>query len=270
MFGTGLSAITFMAVPAKTFATDWAYFMRALPILLIPILVNWLFIPFYRKLEVTTAYEYLEMRFNLPTRLLASFSFLIFQLGRIGVVLFLPAIALNVITGFNIYWCILLMGGISLLYTMMGGIEAVVWTDVIQVIVLLGGGLLCLTLMILHFENGVSEIIQIGTEDQKFNMFNMAFDFKQPTFWVVIIGGFFSNLIVYSSDQTMVQRYLTTPDTLGAQKSLWTNIIISFVSSALFFFIGTALYAFFKDQPQHLIPVMSSTCLLYTSDAADE
>lgn len=258
LFGTGLSAITFMAVPAKTFATDWAYFLRSGAVILVPFLVNWLFIPFYRKLNITTAYQYLELRFNLATRLLASLSFLIFQLGRIGVVLFLPSVALNVVTGIDIYMCIIMMGSISLLYTMMGGIEAVIWTDVVQVIVLLGGGLLCLVLINLGVDNGFSGIVEIGTQDAKFNILNTAFDFTQPTIWVVIIGGFFSNLIVYSSDQTMVQRYLTTKDTLGAQKSLWTNILISVCSAALFFFIGTALYAFFKNNPQELIPGMQS------------
>ncbi|MEM8907886.1 MAG: sodium:solute symporter, partial [Bacteroidota bacterium] len=204
-------------------------------------------------------YEYLELRFNRTTRVLASCAFLIFQLGRIGVVLYLPSVALSVVTGVDIYFCILMMGGISLLYTIMGGIEAVIWTDVMQVMVLLGGGLLCLAMMASQFEGGLKTIIDLGAQDHKFELLNFALDFQQPTFWVVILGGFFSNLIVYSSDQTMVQRYLATSDTLGAQKSLWITVLISFCSAGLFFFIGTALYAFFKNSPEALLPGMAAT-----------
>ena len=129
IFGTALSAITFMAIPAKTFATDWSYFMLNMTIILVAPIIVFLFIPFYRKLNVTTAYEYLEVRFNLAVRLIGSFSFILFQIGRMGVVLFLPSIALNVVTGIDIFVCIALMGFVSLVYTMMGGIEAVIWTD---------------------------------------------------------------------------------------------------------------------------------------------
>ncbi|MEA3461766.1 MAG: sodium:solute symporter, partial [Bacteroidota bacterium] len=129
IFGTALSAITFMAIPAKSYATDWAYIWLNASILVAAPLVVFFFIPLYRRLKITTAYEYLEIRFNLFLRLAGSISFILFQVGRMGVVLFLPAIALNVVTGIDIYVCILLMGLLSLLYTFMGGIEAVIWTD---------------------------------------------------------------------------------------------------------------------------------------------
>ena len=126
LFGTSLSAITFMAIPAKTYASNWLYFFFQLtPLLVAPIIVG-LYIPFFRRLNVTTAYEYLEKRFNLVTRLLGSLSFIIFQLGRVGIVLYLPALALNIVTDINISFCILGMGIISIIYTMIGGIEAVI------------------------------------------------------------------------------------------------------------------------------------------------
>ena len=263
LYGTGLSAISFMAVPAKTYATDWAYFMTKLPQILIPVIVCWLFIPFFRKLDITTAYEYLEKRFNLATRLIGSISFIIFQLGRIGIVLYLPAIALNVATGFDIIFCISLMGVISLIYTIMGGIEAVIWTDVMQVIILIGGIILCLILISFSLEGGVMEIIEVGNQNEKFEILNMAFDFKQPTFWVVVLGGFFSQLIVYSSDQSMVQRYLTTKDIKGAKRSIWTSTLVSLSIGWIFFFVGTALFAFYKANPPELLPAMQSTDAIF-------
>ncbi len=263
LYGTGLSAITYMAVPAKTFATDWAYFMTKLPQILIPIVVCWLFIPFYRKLDITSAYEYLERRFNRATRLVGSLSFIIFQIGRIGIVLYLPAVALNVATGMDIIFCIVLMGLISLVYTIMGGIEAVIWSDVFQVIVLIGGIFLCLVLISFQLEGGLMEIVKVGQQHEKFEILNMALDFTQPTFWVVVLSGFFSQLIVYSTDQSMVQRYLTTKDLQGAKRSIWTSTIVSLSIGWIYFFVGTALFAFYKKHPAELLPAMQSTDAIF-------
>jgi len=252
IFGTALSAITFMAIPAKSFATNWAYIWLNAAILVAAPLVVFYFIPLFRRLKITTAYEYLEIRFNLFLRLAGSISFILFQIGRMGVVLFLPAIALNVVTGIDIYVCILLMGLLSLLYTFMGGIEAVIWTDAMQVVVLLGGAVLSLVLITLNLEGGFSGIVQTAVADNKFAAFDMVLDFRKPTFWVVLFGGLFSQFATYGADQTMVQRYLTTPNMKAAKKSLWTNIILTIPATLLFFFMGTALYAFFKENPDHM------------------
>ena len=252
IFGTALSAITFMAIPAKTFATDWSYFMLNMTIFLAAPIIVFVFIPFYRKLNVTTAYEYLEIRFNLLVRLIGSFSFILFQIGRMGVVMFLPSIALNVATGIDIYFCIALMGIISLVYTMMGGIEAVIWTDVMQVVVLLGGAILSLVLIVLAVDGGLPEIITKATDHQKFNVFDFSWSLQQPTVWVMLLGGIFSNIITYGTDQTMVQRYLTTKSEKEAKKSVWTNAILTIPATLIFFFVGTALFVFYQLYPSQL------------------
>ena len=141
IFGTQLSAITFMAIPAKSFATDWVYFLVNLGIVLMAPVVVFAYLPFFRRLNVTTAYEYLEHRFNLPIRLFGAASFVVFQLGRMGIVLLLPALALAAVTGMDVRACIVVMGVLCTLYTVLGGIEAVIWTDVLQVVVLFGGAL---------------------------------------------------------------------------------------------------------------------------------
>src|SRR5690625_7940397 len=106
------------------------------PLLAASVLIA-LYVPCFRSLNITSAYEYLEKRFNLLTRILGSLSFIILQLGRVGIILFLPSIAVNLVTGISIELCIVSMGVVSIAYTMMGGIEAVVWTDVLQVIMLI-------------------------------------------------------------------------------------------------------------------------------------
>ena len=241
-----------MAIPAKAYATDWAYIWFNGGFLLMAPIIIYYFIPVFRKWNITSAYQYLELRFNVSLRLIGSLSFILFQIGRMAVVLFLPSIAINVVTGIDIYACIMAMGLFSLLYTLMGGIEAVIWTDAMQVIVLLGGAILCLILMISNIEGGFSEIVNTAVENNKFNAFNMAFDWDKPTFWVVLFGGFFASLATYGSDQTMVQRYLTTSDQKGAVKSLLTNVWLTIPATLLFFFVGTALFVFFKQHPENM------------------
>ncbi|MEZ4968221.1 MAG: sodium/solute symporter [Flavobacteriaceae bacterium] len=263
IFGTALSAITFMAVPAKTFATDWSYFMLNMTIFLVaPVIVFW-FIPFFRKLDVTTAYEFLESRFNLTIRLLGSLSFILFQIGRMGVVMFLPSIALNVVTGIDIFICISLMGVVSMIYTIYGGIEAVIWTDVVQVIVLLGGAILSLYLMISSIEGGISGIYETARANDKFNIIDLDLSLEQSTVWVMVLGGIFANITTYGSDQTMVQRYLTTKTQREAQKSVWTNAVLTIPATLIFFFVGTTLFVFYKNYPLQLNPTFENNDAIF-------
>ncbi len=263
IFGTALSAITFMAIPSKTFATDWSYFMLNMTAIIVAPIIVFLFIPFYRKLNVTTAYEYLEHRFNIVVRLIGSLSFILFQVGRMGVVMFLPSIALNVVTGIDIFVCIALMGVISMIYTMMGGIEAVIWTDVMQVIVLLGGAILSLVLIISTVDGGFSTIIDVAVENNKFNMLDISWSLKQPTVWVMLLGGIFANITTYGTDQTMVQRYLTCKTEKEASKSVWTNAILILPATLIFFFVGTALFAFYRFFPAELDPTFQNNDAIF-------
>ncbi|MFV0268440.1 MAG: sodium:solute symporter family transporter, partial [Draconibacterium sp.] len=263
IFGTALSAITFMAIPAKTFATDWSYFTLNMTIFLVAPVIILLFIPFFRKLNVTTAYEYLENRFNLTIRLIGSLSFIIYQIGRMGVVLFLPSIALNVVTGIDIFLCITLMGVVALAYTMLGGIEAVIWTDVMQVIVLLGGAILSLVLIVTKIDGGLTSIVDIAAHNHKFNVLDLSFSLKQPTVWVMLLGGIFANITTYGTDQTMVQRYLTTKTQKEANQSVWTNAILTIPATIIFFFVGTALFVFYKAFPTELNPTFQNNDAIF-------
>jgi SSS family transporter len=263
IFGTALSAITFMAIPAKTFATNWSYFMLNMTIFMVAPIIVFVFIPFYRKMNITTAYEYLEARFNIVVRLIGSLSFILFQVGRMGVVMFLPSIALNVVTGIDIFVCIGLMGVISLIYTMMGGIEAVIWTDVMQVIVLLGGAILSLVLIIIAVDGGFTAMVQTAAENHKFNLVDVTWSLKQPTVWVMLLGGIFANITTYGTDQTMVQRYLTTKSENAAKQSVWTNAILVIPATLIFFFVGTALFVFYKHYPQELNPTFTNNDAIF-------
>ncbi|MCD8033081.1 MAG: sodium/solute symporter [Alistipes sp.] len=252
IFGTALSAITFMAIPAKAYATDWSYLLFNSGIVLaVPVIVL-LFIPFYRRLNVTTAYEYLEARFNPLVRILCSIAFILFQIGRMGVVLLLPSIALNVVTGFDIFLCITLMGVLSLAYTLMGGIEAVAWTEALQVVVLLGAAVTVLVIVCLQLPEDLGTIVATASEAGKFNLGSTAFDLRQPTVWTVLIATFFTNITTYGTDQTIVQRYLTTATEHEARKGVYVNAALTIPATILFFLVGTALWAFYRHYPAEL------------------
>jgi SSS family transporter len=253
-----LSAITYMAIPAKTYATDWKYFIMALTIFIMVWPVVRYYLPFFRRLNVTTAYEYLEKRFNYAARLLTSSLFQVFLVARMALVLYLPSLALTTVTGIDIYLCIVLMGVITILYCTMGGVEAVIWGDVIQGFVLLGGALLAIVFMISGTEGGLNRVIEITVEHEKMKMFDFMFDLSKPTFWVVLFGGLGLNLISYSSDQSVIQRYLTVKNEKAAAKGLWLNGVMAVLISVIFYFIGTALFVLYKTQSQELNMAMGN------------
>lgn len=248
IFGAKLSAITFMGIPAKTYATDWTYFFLLMTIIMVMPLVAGYFIPFYRRLNVTSAYEYLGKRFNDGCRLMASALYVLLQLGRMSIVVLLPSIALTLVTGINVSLCIVIIGAISIFFTVKGGIEAVIWVEVVQVLILVAGALFCLFYLpfqVKDWQAGV-EVLQRA---EKLKVFDMRFDFSEPTFWVVFIGGLAISLLTYGTDQTTVQRYLTTKTEAESVKSLKLGAWLTLPSTLVFFSIGTLLFLFFREHP---------------------
>ena len=252
IYATMLSAITYMAIPAKAYATDWTYYPMLITILLVSFPVIKYYLPYFRRLNITSAYEYLEMRFNLSTRMIASTLFIVFMVARTALVLYLPSLALTAVTGIDIYICIILMGIITIIYCTMGGVEAVVWGDVVQGIILVGGAFLAAGYLIFNTEGGATGFFDIAISNDKFRLFDYAFDLTSATFWVVILGGLANNLISYTSDQTVIQRYITTKDEKSAGRSILMNGIMSVFISVSFYVIGTGLYTFYKTHPAEL------------------
>jgi len=257
IFATMLSSLTFMSVPAKVYATDWIYFPINLAIIALAPFIIACVLPFFRSINATSAYEYLELRFNVVARLLASAFYIIFQIGRMAIVMFLPALALATVSPISVETCILLMGLLSLAYCTVGGVEAVIWTDTLQTFVLLGGALLSLSLIILNLNGGAGYILQTGIADHKFHLINWdwsAGSFTSTALWVIVLGGLAQQFVPYASDQGIVQRYMSVSSQKKAAQSIWTNAALSLVASLLFFGLGTALYAFYKQFPQQIDP----------------
>jgi SSS family solute:Na+ symporter len=261
IFATMLSAITFMAVPGAAYATNWNGYIGQWPILIIVPLVVMFYLPFYRRLNITTAYEYLEKRFNVATRVIGSVTFMLFHVGRIAIVLYLPALALSSVTNIDIFAAIAVIGVLCVIYTVMGGIEAVVWTDAIQAIVLIGGALLCFGLVVSQVDGGLGAIGSAMSEQGK--GITASWDFSDISIgkgstsgFVLFVAFMLANLPSYTSGQDVVQRYVTTSSEKEAAKSLWMNIGMVLIGSAIFFGLGTALYVFYQSKPELMDPTL--------------
>jgi SSS family transporter len=264
IFATLLSSITFIAIPAKAYATDWVYFMVNMTSIAVVPLVVLMFLPFFRKIDATSAYEYLEKRFNRAARLFASASFVLFQIGRMAIVMYLPALALAAITPLSEEQCILLMGVLSIIYCSLGGLEAVVWTDTVQTFVLLGGALVSLVLIVTRVDGGLGAVMATANEHDKLHMINWDFSsvsFATTALWVVLLGGFAQNLVPFTSDMAVVQRYMSVSDMARAKKALWTNAIAVIPASLLFFGVGSALFVFYAHHPDRLDPTFKTDAI---------
>ncbi len=251
IYATQLSAITFIATPGLTYATDWLVTPSATVILMMAPIVIAFYLPFYRRLNVTTAYEYLEKRFSGGVRLFGSGCFIAYQLARMAIILYLPALALAAITGINIFLCILIMGVLSTLYTVLGGIEAVIWTDVIQSVVLLGGVIVGLAIAVGDV-GGVGEVFRTAAADGKLKAFDFSTSATELATWSLMLGSLMLQFGPYTTDQAIVQRYLTTKDERSAARGIWMNGLMSLPFLFFFYILGTSLYVFFKHNPELL------------------
>ena len=260
IYATMLSSLTYTGIPSKAFQQDWVVAILNFTIPVVAFVAIAVALPFYRRIDATSAYEYLERRFSRPVRLFGSASFATFHIFRMAVVLSLTGLALDVATPLTPAQCVLMMGILSIIYCTMGGIEAVIWTDTIQTVVLLGGAVLACIWLIGGVDGGFTGFISAANAEQKFNWahFNMDLTSAQVAIWFIIIGGLAQNLSSYTADQAVVQRYMTTETESLAARSIWTNAVLAIPTTILFFAIGTALYAFYQSQPHRLDPNITS------------
>ena len=258
IFATMLSSITYMAVPAKAFAQNWVYAFGSAMILLVAPIAVYVALPFFRRIDATSAYEYLERRFNRAARMIGSASFSLFHVFRMGVVLALAALALASVTPLTPAQCVLVMGALSIIYCTLGGIEAVIWTDTVQTAVLFFGALACLLFAWFGASPGSFDA---AIANQKFHVLNWDFgsdSFMVMAVWLVVLGGLGQNVASYTADQAVVQRYMTTRTEQEAARSIWLNGFLAIPAALIFFGMGTAFWMFFRSHPENLDPTMAT------------
>lgn len=246
-YATFLSAITFLGDPGKSFGANWNPFVFSLSIPLAAIVATKWFVPFYRESGEISAYTHLEKRFGNWARTYAMVCFIMTQLARMGTIFYGIALTLNALTGIDMRLIILVAGLCIILYTVLGGMEAVIWTEVIQAVLkTLGAGMI---LYLITLQTPLSAIIERGMQEDKFSLGTFDFNFQTSSFWVILAYGFFINLTNFGIDQNYIQRYHTAKNPRDAAKSIWLCVLYYVPVSFLFFFIGTALYSFYAENP---------------------
>ena len=250
LYATFLSSNTFLGVPGKAFGTNWNAFVFSLSMPLAAWVAVKYFVPFYRTSGGISAYTHLEHRFGPWARTYAMVCFLLTQLARMGSIFFGIALSLQALTGYDMVTIMLVTGVCIVIYTVMGGMEAVIWTEVVQGVIQTFGGLLIMYLIFVNVDGGVGKIIEIGLRDGKFSLGSFEPDFIGPSFWVILLYGFFINLNNFGMDQNYVQRYHTAVSAKEAAKSVWLCVKLYIPISLLFFIIGTGLYAYYSQNPE--------------------
>lgn len=254
IFATFVSSISFLALPGKAYMSNWNALVFSFSIPFGSILAVKFFVPLYRSLGNVSAYSYLEIRFGAWARIYASLCYLLTQLMRTGAILLLLALPLNALFGWNIKTIIILTGLAVTVYSMLGGIQAVIWTDAIQGIILITGAVVCAIILTFSMPEGPGQIFSIAAVHHKFSLGSYGLSLTDSTFWVVLLFGLFINLQNYGIDQNYVQRYMTTSTEKEAKSSALFGSLLYIPVSLIFFYIGTALFAFCTAQPDLLPP----------------
>lgn len=249
MIAAKISSVTFLALPAAAFVLDWRLFVPNLAIVPVAAVAIWIVVPFFRRAAHTTAFEYLNIRFGAAARIYGAIIFLVGQALRLGSVIYLVTIPIEMFTGFSPILIMLVIGGFCTFYTIVGGIQAVIWTDAIQAIILYLGGISALAVMVLGIPGGFPTIFQAAVADNKFSLGPMNWSLSDRTFWTMFIIGTTGWISQYTSDQVLIQRYLAAKDLREARMAGVTSAFLCLPTWAFFFFLGTALYVFYKMVP---------------------
>lgn len=260
LIGTAISSLSFLGTPADTFKTAWlrTLYWGGFPFAVL--LGAYFFMPFFRRTKATSAFEYLEARFGPGTRVYGAVSFVLAQIVRVAMILYLLSLVGHELTGLPIWLCVVASGVFVSFYTVAGGIEAVVWTDVVQTIVLAFGGVICLVAVVRELPGGFGEIFRVASAAGKFGFSDLGtdgalhpagwrFSFSDKTALMVLFVGIFHFVAEYACNQNVVQRYCATASARETRKALAVNCAGSMITWIFFAFLGTSLFVFYQHFP---------------------
>ena len=253
LLGSYLSALTMMSLSGASYGDlNWLYVAQLPFLILTAIIITRFVLPKYREAGVISVYEFLEQRIDISARMLASVSFVLLSIGRMGLVLYLPALALATATGISLPLSIIIAGVIITIYTAMGGIEAVIWNDVIQVVIIVAGAFL--TMWYIFADIGVQQFIDVASAHNKFQIINPSLNIAEITTLWLILETIFQTVRIYGNQQDMTQRYMSTESTAKANRSVWLSIAGYIPLGFIFYFIGTGLFVFYQVHPDPSLP----------------
>jgi len=246
ILATLVSSITFLAYPGEGFTSNWILLVQAIMVVVVLSFLVWIVVPLYRRVIGISTYEYFEKRFGFIARIYGSLAFSLTHFSKMGTVFFLLSLALASMTGINTYAIIWTLGFGIIILTMLGGIEAVIWLDVIQGFMLIFGGIVCASILLFAPEGGPVAVINAAIEHSKIGFAPYDFDLVHLTFIVMALNGIFYGIQKYGTDQTIVQRYLTARSDKGAIRAALMGVWLSLPVWTLFMFIGTLLFVYYQ------------------------
>ena len=270
LYASNSSAIGYIATTAKAFSTNWQYLLGNITNILALFFVAIWIVPLLRRLELTSVFDYLDQRFHRSVRLAASAMCILMHLcGRMSVILFLPALAISTVTGIDVVWSILLMGFVTIGYTALGGMRAVIWTDVAQVTVKFGGLFFAVGFILWRLKGGAGEFVTTAVADDKFKMFDWSFDITKATVWGFIFLQLMETVLTFPKDQVLMQRVFTTKSEKEASRSVWVFAAIILPGSLVLYLVGTGLYVFYHSFPERMNPLLRTDATLPLFIAAE-
>jgi len=254
IFATLISSVTFLAYPGAAYEGNWILLVQGLMVPVVLVFLIGIIVPLYRKVIRLSTYEYFERRFGVFARIYSSLAFLLGHFSKSGTVFFLVSMALATFLDINIYYIVIFLGVIIIILTLLGGMEAIVWMDVIQGGLLIGGGIICVAILLFMPEGGPGEVMRIAAENNKISFGPYDCDLTHLTFLVMVLNGIFYALQKYGTDQTIVQRYLTARNDHEAKRAAFIGVLMSVPVWAMFMFIGTCLYSFYHSAGAPVLP----------------
>jgi len=261
MFASLTSATTYLGVPAFAYEHNVAMIFGVLMSLVAAPILARLFYPVYRRHRVTTSYEYILLRYGRGARAVVSGLFVLGRLGWLGIVIYAPAMALTVASGMSLTLAVALMGLLAVTYTVLGGLSAVIWTDVVQFVVLLGGAVWLIGTLVVHVPGGAAEMLHTAIQAGKFEVFDWT-NLGELTALSATIGWFFVFLNDYGTDQVTVQRLLAVRTDRGVVKAIAFNAVNDVLINGMLIFIGIGTFAYFRAFPGRLDPAVHADGIL--------
>jgi SSS family solute:Na+ symporter len=249
IMATLISSITFLAYPATGYKSNWLLLVQGLMVPVVLVGLIGFIVPLFRRSIGISAYEYFEKRFGLPARIYSSMAFMLMHFSKLGTVVYLMSLALGTMMGADVLTTIWIVTIAIIVITFFGGLEGVIWMDVFQGIWLMLGGLICIGIILFVPAGGPAEVFRVMNEANKISFSPYNIDFAKLTFIVMAINGIFYALQKYGTDQTIVQRYLAAKSDKEAIRASLIGVLLSVPLWAMFMFIGSALFAFYKLSP---------------------
>ena len=246
LLATIITSVTFIAYPGAAYAGDWALLVPGMMFVAVIAMLGPVIVPFFRHVVTMSVYEYFGKRFGQGVRMYASFAFATGHFAKMGFVFYLLALSVAGITGWSIHLIIVGLGAITVLYTLLGGLEAVIWTDVVQGFVLWTGVAVTILLLLFHSHVSAGSMLGLIVSNHKMKPGSFAFDLTKPTFWTLAIYGLFFYLQKYTADQTVVQRYLAAKSDRQALRGIAMGASLCLPVWTAFMLIGSLLWAFYK------------------------